>query len=142
MKSFLKYLFFIILFLIVFLLEKSFFSNFFTFDFIFVLVFLLSFFRHGFFPLFFSVVGGLLLDFCCSLPFGVFLITLTLLSFLIQKADFFFRKNSFLSFIILFFFSFFFYQLVPFLFGIPLSGLLFRFGFSFCLSSFGFLLLK
>ncbi len=119
--TFLKHFLLIPFLLLLFFLEASFLPHFKIsgagLNLVFIAVLFISFFaeqksRTGILA---GLWGGLLLDFASPLPFGFFVLLLGLLAFFIQRANLLFYQTTVFSFLLVFFFSFFFYKL-PFLF--------------------------
>jgi len=140
-----KILILILLFYFLVIFQESFLSHFPLFggtcNLILISVFLLIFFEKNsvsenprILP---GFLGGTILDFFSSIPFGIFALNLTLSSFLTQKISRVFKESNILGFSILFLIYFSFYKALL-IFESFVSSFLFKrsFGISFNLSSF------
>ncbi len=112
-----KYLILIPIFYLLVILQESFLIHFKVFgaalNLVLIAVVLVNFFGSDkkSFGIFTGILGGLILDLSSVFPFGTFIVTLAILSFLIQKTVSFFQKSNLLSFSAVFLFSFCFYRL-------------------------------
>ena len=140
-----KILILILLFYFLVIFQESFLSHFSLFggtcNLILISVFLLIFFEENLgtknLGVLAGFLGGTILDFFSSIPFGIFALNLTLSSFLTQKISRVFKESNILGFSILFLIYFCFYKALL-IFENFVSLLLFKrsFGISFNLSAF------
>mgnify|MGYP001421975408 CR=1 FL=1 len=131
-----KNLFLIFFFLLLVLFQASFFYHFnlwgVTPNLVLIFLVLLNFFekkseKSG---IFIAAFSGLLLDFFSGLSFGVYFLTFIFLAFLIKKILKSLGEENIVYFILVFLFSFFIYNLLPFLLN-SLFSLSFIFHFNF-----------
>lgn len=140
-----KYLILIVVFYFLVIFQESFLSHFTLFgatpNLILISVFLLIFFEENLgsenLGVLAGFLGGTILDFFSSIPFGIFALNLTLSSLFIKKISRVFKKSNILGFSILFLLYFCFYKALLF-FEDFVSPLFFKrnLGLSFNLSSF------
>ncbi len=116
-----KYFISILIFLFLVLFQQSFLSHFKIFgsqlNLILVFIFLLSFESKDNFYLFAGTSTGIILDLSASSPFGTFTLTFVFFGYLVKELTKFFQKSNALSIFLIFFFSFFVYQILPPFFG-------------------------
>jgi len=109
----------ILLFYFLAIFQESFVSHFTLFgaslNLILISVFLLIFFEEswsfGNLGILSGFLGGTILDFFSSIPFGIFALNLTLSAFLTKKISKNFKKSNILTFFVLFLFYFCFYKI-------------------------------
>lgn len=114
-----KILILILLFYFLVIFQESFLSHFTLFgariNLILISVFLLIFFEEKFgsenFEMLCGFLGGTILDFFSSIPFGIFALNLALTSFLTKKISKVFKKSNIFAFSLLFLFYFSFYKI-------------------------------